>query len=73
MEIFLKQKFMKITAKQKSELEKAKKQVYVLVQEQERIYEKTKKLLKTADNGGFLSDYLFGFADYNKLEKHIVE
>lgn len=64
---------MKITAKQKSELEKAKKKIYDLVQEQEQIYDKTKKLLKTGDNGGFLSDYLFGFADLDKLEKHITE
>lgn len=64
---------MKITAKQKSELEKAKKKIYDLVQEQEQIYDKTKKLLKTSDNGGFLSDYLFGFADLDKLEKHITE
>lgn len=62
---------MKITAKQKSELEKAQKKIAALVHEQEAIYEKTKKLLKTADNGGFLSDYLFGFAELEKLEKNI--
>lgn len=64
---------MKITAKQKSELEKARKKINQLVLEQEAIYDKTKKALKTADNGGFLSDYLFGLAEIDKLENNLVE
>ena len=64
---------MKITAKQKSELEKARKKISQLVLEQESIYDNTKKLLKTSDNGGFLSDYLFGFVEIDKLQNNLAE